>query len=91
MFLFSLAQTDARVAGESASHANGDLQRFIAVKQWEKVEEPGSKLTMAMNANKRAADRLEELHKKREKNWLQRSDVIPFVSDLKKECCNDQI
>ena len=43
-----------------------------------------------MNANKKTADRLEELQKKR-KNWLQRSDVIAFLSDLKKNCCHNQI
>ena len=83
MLSFTLAQTDAWVAGESASGANGDLQRFIAAKQWKKIEEDSWKLTVAVNAKKRAADRPEELQKKKKK-WLQRSDVISFVSDLKK-------
>ena len=39
---------------------------------------------MAMNANKKAVNRVEELQKT-EKNWLQRSDVILFKSDLKKK------
>ena len=67
MFLFSLAQTDARVASESASDANEDLQKFIAAKQWKKVEETSSKLSMAITANKRAADKLEDLQSKRKK------------------------
>lgn len=37
MFFFSLAQTDARVAAESASDADEDLQKFIVAKQREKV------------------------------------------------------
>ena len=52
MFLFSLGQTDAWFAGESASDANGDLQKFIAAKQWERVKEDISKLRMPMNAIK---------------------------------------
>ena len=83
LFLFSFVQTDAQVAGESASDTNGDLQKFIIAKQWKKVEEASSKQTMAMNANKKAVNRVEELQE-REKNWLQRSDVILFKSDLKK-------
>ena len=69
LFLVTLSQTDAPVADESASDSNGDLQKFIAVKQLKKVEEINSKLIMAVNANKRAVDRLEEF----------------FVSDLKKK------
>ena len=61
MFLFSLVQTDARVANDSASSVNGDRQKFVAAKQWKKVEEATSKLTMAMAASKRAADELEDL------------------------------
>ena len=57
-------QTDAQVAGESGSDTNGDLQKFIIAKQWKKVEEASSKLTIAMNANKRAVHRVEELQKK---------------------------
>ena len=38
MFLFSLAQTDARVASESASNANEDLQKFIAAKEWKRLK-----------------------------------------------------
>ena len=67
MFLFSLAQTDARVASESASDANEDLQKFIAENQWEKVEETSSRLLMAITRNKRAADQLEDLQSKRKK------------------------
>ena len=67
MFLFSLAQTDARVATESASDANEDLQKFIAAKQWKKIEETSSKLSMEITANKRAADKLEDLQSKRKK------------------------
>ena len=67
MFLFSLAQTDARVASESASDANEDLQKFIAAKQWKKVEETSSKLSMAITANKMAADGLEDLQSKKKK------------------------
>ena len=67
MFLFSLAQTDARVASESASDANEDLQKFIAAKQWKKVEETSSKLSMAITTNKKAADKLEDLKSKRKK------------------------
>lgn len=37
MFFFGLAQTDARVAAESASDADEDLQKFIVAKQREKV------------------------------------------------------
>ena len=69
LFLVTLSQTDAPVADESASDSNGDLQKFIAAKQLKKVEEINSKLIMAVNANKRAVDRLEEF----------------FVSDLKKK------
>ena len=69
LFLVALSQTDAPVADESASDSNGDLQKFIAAKQLKKVEEINSKLIMAVNANKRAVDRLEEF----------------FVSDLKKK------
>ena len=75
MFLFSLAQTDARVASESASNANEDLQKFIAAKQWKKVEETSSKLSMAITANKRAADKLEDL-KSKKKNWHQKNNII---------------
>lgn len=67
MFLFSLGQTDAWFAGESASDANGDLQKFIAAKQWKKVKEDISKLRMPMSANKRDAERPKELQKKRKK------------------------
>ena len=67
MFLFSLAKTDARVAGEFASDGNGDLQRFIAAKQWKKVEHASSKLTRTINANKRPADGPEEWQKKRKR------------------------
>ena len=42
MFFFSLAQTDARVAAESASDADEDLQKFIVAKQREKVLEKKS-------------------------------------------------
>ena len=69
LFLVTLSQTDAPVADESASDSNGDLQKFIAAKQLKKVEEINSKLIMAVNANKRAVDRLEEF----------------FVSDLEKK------
>lgn len=76
LFLVTLVQTDAPVADEAASDSNGDLQKFIAAKQLKKVEEINSKLIMAVNANKRAVDRLEEF----------------FVSDLKKNiCCIGQI
>ena len=80
LFLVTPSQTDAPVADESASDSNGDLQKFIAAKQLKKVEEINSKLIMAVNANKRAVDRLEEF----------------FVSDLKKKkkkkkCCIGQI
>lgn len=68
MYFFSLSQNDARVSSEFANDANGYLQKFIAAKQWEKIEEVGPKLTMGMNANKRAADRLKELQK-RKRNW----------------------
>ena len=67
MFLLNLAQTDARVASESASNANEDLQKFIAAKEWKKVEETSSKLSMAITVNKRAADKLEDLESKRKK------------------------
>ena len=40
-------------------------------------------MIVAINPNERAADRLEELQKKRKK-WLQRNDGIPFVSIVKK-------
>ena len=37
MIFFSLAQTDARVAAESTSDADENLQKFIVAKQREKV------------------------------------------------------
>ena len=52
MFLFRLAQTDTCVASESASDANEDLQKFIAAKQWKKVEKTSSKLS-SQNCNHR--------------------------------------
>ena len=67
MFLFSLAQTNAQVTSETASDANGDLQKFITARQWKMVEETSSKLSMAITANKRAADKLEDLQSKRKK------------------------
>ena len=63
----SETNTNAWVASESASDANEDLQKFIAAKQWKKVEETSSKLSMAITANKRAADKLEDLQSKRKK------------------------
>ena len=65
MFFFSFVQADVQVAGESASDTHGDLMKFVIAKQWKKVEEASSKLAMAMNANKRAVDRLEELQKRK--------------------------
>ena len=51
----------------SASDAKEDLQKFITAKQWKKVEETSSKLSMAITTNKRAADKLEDLQSKRKK------------------------
>ena len=53
------------MCSESASDAKEDLQKFIATKQWKKVEETSSKLSVAITANKRAADKLEDLQSKR--------------------------
>ena len=65
MFFFSFLQTVAQVVGESASDTNGDLQKFIIVKQRKKFEEASSKLAMLMITYKRAVDRLEELQKRK--------------------------
>ena len=63
----SETNTNAWVASESASDANEDLQKFIAAKQWKEVEEASSKLSMGITANKRTADKLEDLQSKRKK------------------------
>lgn len=55
------------MANQSAEDANEEIQKFVASKQWKKVDEASSKLSMAIAASKRAADRLEVLHAKKVK------------------------
>ena len=63
----SFANTDSNVANQMADAANEDIQKYVASKQWKKVDEASSKLSMAIAANKRATSRLEVLHAKRKK------------------------
>ena len=67
IFHLSLAQTDASVASESAAEANDEIKKCVAAKQWAKVDQASSKLSMAMAASKRAAENIETLQAKRKK------------------------
>ena len=53
---YSLAQTDAKVASQSVGEANVEIKESVAEKQWERVDEASSKLSMVIASSKRAAN-----------------------------------
>ena len=56
------------LSGEfAAEEANESIQKYVAAKQLTKIERASSKLSTAMDAKKRVADKLELLQAKRKK------------------------
>ena len=62
-----MAKKDSNVATKAAEEANESIQKYVVAKKMSKVEEASSKLSMAMDAKKRAAEKLELLQAKRKK------------------------
>ena len=58
------------------------MKKFIAAKQWKKVVETSSKLSMAITAKKRAPDKLEDFQSKRKKLASKKSYHIYFFEKI---------
>ena len=71
-YWISLAKVDVDVANQTAVEANVDSLKAVEGKQWSKVDQASSRLSMSLAASKRAGKQIKslEIERKRLKNKI---------------------